>query len=613
MISLGPVVFFKAKWILGAIASLVFFYFVRRRILSERKQFEKFIAESLWGRAMSGVPYERAERDVRMVSIIAVLLCLALARPQWGVIEEKHQTSGLDIVVAVDVSNSMEAEDVVPTRLKKVKYVLKQMIARLAGDRVGIVAFAGSAHLQSPLTNDYDYLIEVVEGLSPSLVSNQGTDLGAALKASVDTLNRGAEQLGSAEQSNSAASRVILLVSDGEDHEEHIGATIDLLKQNAVSFFAFGVGTETGVPIPVRDPNGLRVGYKRDQRGETVMSRFHPEVLKEITTPLGGQYWTLGSGEREMESFLASLDGLSRGSRQEQKVVTRQERFQWPLGAALIVLFFFLLGGRKRRKISPAVAAALLVVTCSAQADTTLGGYLGNREAMKSIEKKDYPRAREALKQAQLSDPDSPELLFNQGSVMNLEQDAKRAAESFNGAADAFRAQNRPADAAKSSFNAGLALEKAKDMNGAIDQYLKSIDDAKRANDSTLLEKSQQALIRAAQSQPQSSSSDKKDEKSEDKKQGSDSESKPNDKSGDEKKDSSDSSENKKEQKPEGQEKGQKSGDYKGVGQKREFKSEKLDAQAAAEVLNELSRKEKELQEKMQRQKGRPQSLEKDW
>lgn len=343
------------------------------------------------------------------------------------------------------------------------------------------------------------------------------------------------------------------------------------------------------------------------------MSRFHPEVLKEIASPLNGQYWTLGSGEREMESFLAALDGLSRGSRQEQKVVTRQERFQWPLGGAVMVLFWFILGGRKRRKL-PAVAAILLGVLISTRvhADTTLGGYLGNREAMKSIEGKDYPRAREALKQAQLSDPESPELLFNQGSVMSLEQDAKRASESFSGAADAFRAQNRPADAAKSSFNAGLALEKAKDMNGAIEQYLKSIDDAKRSGDSKLLEQSQQALLRAAQSQSQSSSSDEKDEKSEDKKDGSKSESKPNDKSGEDKKDSSES-ESKKNQKPEGQEKGQKSGDYKGVGQKREFKSEKLDAQAAAEVMNELSRKEKELQEKMQRQKGRPQSLEKDW
>ncbi|RYZ64211.1 MAG: VWA domain-containing protein, partial [Proteobacteria bacterium] len=395
---------------------------------------------TLWGRALSSIPFLKAKRDLHTYSLIAVCLCLALARPQWGEIEENHQTTGLDIVVAVDVSNSMEAEDVVPTRLKKVKFVLKQMVARLAGDRVGIIAFAGSAHLQSPLTNDYDYLREVIDGLSPASVSNQGTDLGAALKTSVDTLNRGAEQIGSAERPNSASSRVILLVSDGEDHEEHIQTTIDLLKQNAVSFFAFGVGTETGVPIPVRDPNGIRVGYKRDQKGETVMSRFHPEVLKEISDPLNGQYWTLGAGEREMESFLAALDSLSRGSKQDQKVVTREERFQWPLGLGILILLISLPGRRQKSRLaaSPVIASAVvlfLAYASEACADTTLGGYLGNQEALKQLEKKDFSQAKDGV--------------------------------------------------------------------GAITQYLKAIDDAKQSGDTELLEKSQQALLKAAQQQSQ--------------------------------------------------------------------------------------------------------------
>lgn len=260
---------------------------------------------------------------------------LALARPQSGEGKQKAKSEGLEIVLAVDVSNSMLAEDIRPSRLQLAQKELSRFVDSLGGDKVGLVAFAGSAILLSPMTNDKGALKMYIESLSPEAVSTQGTDFKKALNEAYQAINRGG-----ADEESRNVTRVIVIASDGEDNEK---GGLDLAQKIAgegIRIFTLGFGTEGGGQIPVRDDHGNLVGYKKDKSGQTVVSKSTGEALKALAEAGQGTFQQVTFGGDAVQNLRSSIDKLQKAQYDTMEVSHYNEHYQAFL---LIGLIFALL------------------------------------------------------------------------------------------------------------------------------------------------------------------------------------------------------------------------------------------------------------------------------
>ena len=266
--------------------------------------------------------------------LAAIFLVLALMEPQWGTREEEVTIKGADLVILIDVSNSMLAQDLKPSRLERAKRKLHDLIEMLAGDRVGLVAFAGRAFLLSPLTIDYGTLEMFVEELSPATIPVQGTDLASALSLAIRTMG------------DKESAKAVLIFSDGEDHSERLDKMIEQLKEKKIKAFVLGFGTPEGAPVP--EEGG---GFKKDEKGETVVSKLKEDALKDLALETGGAYVRAVTSEADLKQlYVKGVRGAMELS--ELKAARKQvweSRFYWPLGiaAALLLLERGIAEGRR--------------------------------------------------------------------------------------------------------------------------------------------------------------------------------------------------------------------------------------------------------------------------
>jgi len=260
---------------------------------------------------------------------IAGLFCfaLALAGPLIGSKLVEFKQKGLDVFIAVDCSLSMQAEDLKPNRMAHAKLILQQLIDRLAGSRIGILAFAGQAYVECPLTIDQNAAKETLDSIDVGSVPIPGTVIGDAIRVALKGLKAG-----------ESGTRVLILLTDGEDHHsDPVGAAKEAAGVG-LKIFAIGIGTPQGEPIPVFDEQGHRTGYKRDKKGEIVLSRVDEPMLTQITQITGGQYFRATETGDEVEALGRALDALQQGD-QKTKLFNRYEnRFQWPLAAGLLLV-----------------------------------------------------------------------------------------------------------------------------------------------------------------------------------------------------------------------------------------------------------------------------------
>jgi Ca-activated chloride channel family protein len=600
--------FFHPHW-LFACAAVPFLYWGGLWMLAARKKrFSKFAEEPVWSRVAPTLDWTKPKRKLLFWCFALLFLCVALARPQWGESEEVVKTTGLDIMVVVDVSQSMMAEDVVPNRLKKAQHFIRRFLERAQGDRVGLVAFAGNSVLLSPLTTDLDYVAETSESLSPESVTAQGTDLGAGLETALKALERGAED-NSGKDSQSPASRSIVLISDGEDNEDRIREAVDRLRKENLKLYVFGVGTESGGTIPIRNPNGQVVGHKRDRSGQAVVTKFDPTSLQKLASEAGGRFWAVTPSENELDELTADLGALARGEFAEKRVTIRKERFQIPLAFAIVLLFIEL--GLPTRRLGAAAGIALAFLswgTSTARAND-LRAYRENEKGVKAFQADRISEAKERFGNAQVENPKSPELRFNQGALHLKEERWDQASQVYgDAAASAIKAQN-PGLAAMAFYNQGISRTAKKDLESAAHSYLDALEQVAKDPNPELeakIRKNLELLFSKQQSQSgQSKDQDQQQKESDQKDQSQENQSGKNSSEGDQdqKKDPKEGADPKKNPPPK----------YRETNGKREFKSQKLSPEDANRVMSELSRREKDLQEKMKRAKGHPQPLEKDW
>jgi Ca-activated chloride channel family protein len=268
-------------------------------------------------------------------------LIIALANPKIGTKMETVKREGIDIVFAIDVSKSMLAEDMAPNRLDKTKQIVSQIINQLGSDRIGMVAYAGSAFPVLPITTDYGVAKMYLQGMNTDMVSSQGTSLEDAIKLSANFFDKG-----------NATNKLIILVSDGEDHSEgYEGAIEEAIKVKA-KIITIGVGTEKGGPIPLKR-NGVVESFKRDQNDEVVVTKLNPEILKEIGKGTKGGYVYGGNTKEVLDYVKNALDNIEKTEFETTQVADFQSQFQWFLGIAFLLLFLdiFLLE-RKTKWIS---------------------------------------------------------------------------------------------------------------------------------------------------------------------------------------------------------------------------------------------------------------------
>lgn len=279
--------------------------------------------------------------------LVFLFLILALARPQSQKKRKEVEIKGAEVMVLADVSKSMLVEDIGGfSRLAVVKRELDKLIRMLSGQRVGLISFAGSAVLISPLTLDHSILKLLLKSLSPQEHILQGTDFGAAIRTAAQALKRGSAL------APSASSRVIVIASDGEDNEKETLETVKELVDQKIHILTLGFGTRQGGMIPMYDGQGNKTAYKKDQHGNPVVSRFVEENLKKISRMTGGAFYTVSLGSNAIERVHSDIQAIGTDVSSYQSQNVYREWYQYYLLAALFFGFlYFLIGERGKNNL----------------------------------------------------------------------------------------------------------------------------------------------------------------------------------------------------------------------------------------------------------------------
>ena len=255
-------------------------------------------------------------------------LIIGLVNPKIGTKLETIKREGVDIVFAIDVSKSMLAEDVAPNRLEKSKQLVTQIINNLASDRVGIIAYAGKAFPQLPITTDYASAKMFLQSMNTDMLSSQGTAIDEAIQLSRNYYDDD-------EQTN----RVLIIISDGEDHNDLSVEVAETASEEGIKIYTIGVGSEKGGPIPLKR-NGVVMSYKKDQNNETVITRLNQETLRTIANKANGDYINGNQTADVVKQIRDALNAMDKKEFEAKEFAEYKDQFQWFLG---IGLFFLIL------------------------------------------------------------------------------------------------------------------------------------------------------------------------------------------------------------------------------------------------------------------------------
>lgn len=334
-------------------------------ILARRKErrLSRLISSALWPSVVAGLNPRRGRIRLALWCLAIGFMGLAFARPQWGFRWEEVRQRGLDIMVVLDTSRSMLAEDIKPNRLQQAKWGIRDLVRKLQGDRVGLVSFAGTSFLQCPLTIDYAAFLMTLEDVEVGIIPRGGTDIRQALENALQSFEHSGD-----------ADRAIVLITDGEDHGGRSGELIDEIKRRGIRVFAIGVGTLEGDLIPEPSGNGPSAFYK-NRKGEVVKTALHEDALARLALATDGTYVRSAPGDFGLERvYEQGISKLRKSEEDSRMFKVYEERFVWPLAAAFLLLLADALAGRWRRvrAVEPtrraAVAVLLLGLATVAQA-----------------------------------------------------------------------------------------------------------------------------------------------------------------------------------------------------------------------------------------------------
>lgn len=306
-------------YLLFVIPILVVLYYFYARM--RRKNMEKYGQHSIVIMLAPNVSTKRMMLKFILLCLAYAFLVLSLSRPQFGSKIKEVKTNGVEIVVALDVSNSMLADDLKPDRLSTAKLALLRLVDRLRDDRLGLVVFAGDAYTQLPITSDFVSAKMFFSSINPNLVPQQGTALGKAIELGIKSFS-----------STSKNSRVLIVISDGENHEDDPIAAAELAKKEGVRIYTVGVGQPQGSPIPTNS------GYLKDKDGNIVITRLDEQTLQKVAEAAGGKYIHATSANFGLSSILDDVRKMDKMELKSYVYEDYDEQFQLLLLASLLIL-----------------------------------------------------------------------------------------------------------------------------------------------------------------------------------------------------------------------------------------------------------------------------------
>lgn len=324
--------------LLSLVAALALFYLWS--IFRKKKLLARFGDLFL---IMKNAPYISFARQGGKAALILagiLFLVITLSQIQCGTHMEVMKREGIDIIIAVDVSNSMLAQDMKPSRIAKARQEVRGLIDRLRGDRIGLVAFAGEAFIHCPLTLDYSAAQIFMDVMDVGLVQKQGTAIGDAIRKATEAFEKQEKK-----------HKVLILLTDGEDHNTDPLSAAEEARKQGVKIFAIGIGSPAGEPIPITDRTGQRVGYKKDRKGEVIVTKLDEVTLQKVALATGGKFYLASAGEMELDRVYDEIDKMEKKELEGKLMVQYEDRYQYPLVLAIILLFTeFFISEKKRVK-----------------------------------------------------------------------------------------------------------------------------------------------------------------------------------------------------------------------------------------------------------------------
>ena len=276
---------------------------------------------------------------VFLLAITSIII--GLANPQIGSKMEEVKREGVDLMIAVDLSNSMLSEDLQPNRLQRAKQAISRLIDRLEGDRIGLVVFAGDAYVQLPITTDYSAAKLFLSTINTNIISNQGTAIGKAIELSLNSFDF-----------ENTQSKAIIIITDGENHEDDAIEMADAAAEKSVFVHTIGMGSIEGGPIPIKNRNGQLKGYRKDKQGNTVITKLNEGMLQEIAQAGGGSYIRANNTQSGLNALFEEINKMEKKEIGSKIFTDYKDRFQIFIGFAILLLLLDLFILQRKNKWS---------------------------------------------------------------------------------------------------------------------------------------------------------------------------------------------------------------------------------------------------------------------
>ncbi len=304
----------------------------------KKKALRRFGEMPMIRKLFPDVSISRPGMKFSLLMLAFAFMVAAVCGPLIGSKLEEVKRKGADIVIALDVSNSMKAEDIRPNRLERSKQAISRLIDKLQGDRIGLVVFAGDAYMQLPITTDYGAAKLFLSTVEPDIVPRQGTAIGAAI-----------EMAASAFSDSSKKHSAIIIITDGENHEDDAVESAKKAAEQGMKIYTIGMGSPEGAPIPIYN-NGVRVGFRQDNNGQTVLTKLDATALQEIAEAGKGKFVRASNSDDGLDIILKEINALDKKEFQAKMFTDYENQFQYFLSAALFLfLLEFLLGEKKSK------------------------------------------------------------------------------------------------------------------------------------------------------------------------------------------------------------------------------------------------------------------------
>ena len=557
-------------WLLLLIPVLAIIRFVTSH--SQKKKLRKFGDPKLLKELMPDVSRFRPSVKFWILQAALALLVIMLARPQMGTKISQEKRTGIETIIALDISNSMLAEDIVPSRLDRSKMMVENLVDHFTNDKIGLIVFAGDAFIQLPITSDYVSAKMFLSSIDPSMIATQGTDIATAISMATNSFTQ-EEGIGKA----------IIVITDGEDHEGGALEAAEAAKKKGMRVYVLGVGSSNGTPIPIPGTGD----YMKDNTGNTVMSALNEEMCKQIAAAGGGVYIHVENNSAAQQQLDNELDKLAKKETSTTVYSDYDEQFQaFGILALLLLIVEILLLDRRNpllKRISlfgskKAVAAMLLLMAVSASAQTDRQ-YV--RQGNKQFQTGDFANAEVSYRKAIEKNPRNPQAVYNLGNALLAQNKDSAAVVQFESAA---KLETNPLRKYQSFHNLGVICQSHKMYGEAIEAYKNALrlnpnDDETRYN-LVLCQRQKQKQDQNQQNQDQQNKDDQKQDQKQDQQNKDD--------------------QDKKDQQEQ---------------QKKEQSKPQMSKENAEQLLNAAMQQEKQTQDRMKKAQQQPQrrSIQKNW